>query len=65
MHGEIIKYITIKEDTKMKRRVRKTKRMFRKLWKEWGVTREEIEMFICAVGVFLLPMILRLIIFFL
>lgn len=41
------------------------KRKMKRFWKEWGVTREEIEMFICAVGVFLLPMILRLIIFFL
>lgn len=47
----------------MKRKIRKTKRMFRKFWKEWGMTREEFEMLLCAVCIVFSPFIVRILIF--
>lgn len=42
---------------------RRLKRKFRKFWKEWGMTREEFEMLLCAVCIVFSPLIVRILIF--
>lgn len=39
---------------------RRLKRKFRRFWKEWGITWEEFEMFLGAVGCIMFPLLLRI-----
>lgn len=39
---------------------RRLKRKFRRFWKEWGITWEEFEMFLGAVGCIIFPLLLRI-----
>lgn len=36
------------------------KRKFQRFWKEWGITREELGMFLGAVSIIVLPFLLRI-----
>lgn len=51
-----------RREIKMKRkgRIRKTKRMFCKFWREWGITLQEFEMLLSACGIFMFPFLLRI-----
>ncbi len=42
---------------------RTMKRKLKRFWREWGVTFEEFEMFVCAIGFFVLPLLLRILFF--
>lgn len=39
------------------------KRKLKRFWREWGITFEEFEMFVCAIGFFVLPLLLRILFF--
>lgn len=39
------------------------KKKLKRFWREWGITKEEFEMLIVAIGVVFSPFILRIIIY--
>ena len=46
---------------KVRRNVRTFKRVFKTFWKEWGMTKEESEMFLGALSVIMFPIELEII----
>lgn len=40
---------------------RRMKRTIKRFWKEWGITLNELGMLICALSLFVLPLMIRII----